>query len=516
MARTKMTPERYEGIKELLDLGVSVREIERTKECTRRTVRGIRDGLIPHPSTPKTIAGPVWASQVDWDEVFKELLEGHPLKFIWADVAENMIGYKGFWKQFHKRFPQYKQASVVHRIFEPGERCEVDYAGQKLEWIDIKTGAVHEVPVFIGALGFSQLFFATAKANAKSPNFLECHNEMYKAFGGVPKVTVPDCLKTGVIKCNLYDPDLNPSYADMARHFGTAIVPARPRRPKDKAIVEGAVKLIMRYFNWKYRRHTFTSLKEINEALREVAAIINKKLHSRFKVSRLERWDQTEKKALLNLPSQPYEYSEWKTVKLHPDSHVQVENNYYSAPHIYRGLSLKAKLTSKHIEIFKDLSRVAIHRRYHGNKGKRVSELHHLPPNAQAYHEATPQNLLSQSKFLSVELYNLIDELFEKDTVGEIRRVQGLIATARREVNLIGGEKAKVNIKSAIKTMRLFNKIRVPYFKEQLGKSRVMAIPQSTPIQRLNGNPMLRHTGKPDLKLLTIEPKGGNENVNPN
>jgi len=444
-----MTPERYQQIKRLLKLGLSLREIERAKNCTRRTIRGIRDGTIPDPAIPKVLPGPVWASQVNWKEVSDELADGHPLKFIWEEVAEDKVGYIGFWKQFQKKFPQYKQASSVHRIFEAGERCEVDYAGQKVEWVDIKSGVVHEVPVFIGALGCSQLLFATAKPNAKSPNFLECHNEMYRYFGGVPKVTVPDCLKTGVIKCNLYDPDLNPSYEEMSKHFGTAIVPARPRRPKDKAIVEGAVKLVMRYFNWRFRKQTFTSLKEINEALREAVDTINHRPHSRFKVSRRQRWEEVERPALSELPSQPYEYSQWKTCKLHPDSHLAVENNLYSAPYIYRGLALKVKITAKYVEVFKDLKRVARHRRYNGNNGRRVTENSHLPDNARAYHEATPQSLLSQAKFLSVDLYDLLNELFKESAMAHLRRSQGLISAARKEINSIGHDAARVNIKKS-------------------------------------------------------------------
>jgi len=511
-----MTPERYQEIKRLLELKLSLRAIERTKGCTRRTIRGIRDGQILDPSIPKKIPGPIWVSQVDWDEVTKELKKGHPLSFIWDEVAKDKVGYIGFWKQFHKKFPQYKQASVVHRVFEPGDRCEVDYAGQKAEWIDIKTGIIHEVPVFIGALGCSQLFFATAKPNAKSPNFLECHNEMYKYFGGVPKITVPDCLKTGVIKCNIYDPDLNASYEDMSKHYETAIVPARPRRPKDKAIVEGAVKLVMRYFNWRFRKTTFTSLKEVNEALKVAVNIINQKPHSRFKVSRYQRWNDLELPALGKLPSQPYEYSQWKICKLHPDSHLSVENNFYSAPHIYRGLSLKVKITVNKIEIFKELNRVALHKKYNGNNGKRITELSHLPDNAKAYHEATPQNLLSQSKFLSIDLYNFVDELFKESSIAHLRRVQGLIAASRKEINVTGHELAKECIKKSIESMKRFNKNRVPYFKDQLKNNRNIIPTQYNSIKRKGGNPMLRHTTPSKLKLITNPPKGERENVSTN
>ncbi|MHC4622128.1 MAG: IS21 family transposase [Planctomycetota bacterium] len=384
MARKVMTMERYQEIQRLLALKVSIRDIARSMKCARRTIREIRDGLKVQPGLPVSIPGPVWAAQIDWQEVMSEMLAGHPLKYIWEEKAHEKVSYVNFWKQFHRQFPGYKKATVVHRLFEAGERCEVDYAGKTLDWIDLKTGQVHEAVVFVGALGFSQLIFAYAQENAQSRNFLACHNKMYTYFGGVPKVTVPDCLKQGVSKCRIYDPDINRSYQDMAEHFQTAIVPARPRHPKDKAIVEGTVKLVMRYFKWRYRKHTFTSIQEINHALADVIERLNNKVHSRFKISRWERWRNTEKEKLLPLPTTPYEYIEWKDAKLHPDSHISVQHCCYSAPHIHRGKILKVKLTDRFVEIFCGLERVALHPRCRKKAGHHHTNIEHLPPNARA------------------------------------------------------------------------------------------------------------------------------------
>lgn len=506
MARSKMTQERYVEIKRMLELGISVREIMRTKRATRRTIRQIRDGNFKSPSEPKELVGPIWTNQVQWEEILKEVLEGHPIKYIWSERAEDIIGYKAFLDQFHRRFPQYKQTTVVHRIFAPGERCEVDYAGGSIEWINIRTGEVHEAPIFVGALGCSQLIFACAREDAKSPHFIDCHVKMYEYFGGVPKVTVPDCLKTGVIKPHLYDPDLNPSYADMAGYYNTAIVPARTRRPKDKAIVEGAVKIVMRYFRWKYRGKSFNSIQEINEALCEVMGVINQKCHSRFKVSRQQRWTELEKPSLSPLPDTPYEYTETKTATVHPDSHILVSTNYYSVPHIYRGLKLKVKISAKQVKVFKDLECIAVHRRHGRNEGIFVTEMSHLPPNARAYLEATPQSLLSQARFLSPALYNLVDEMFGENALGELRRVQGLIRETRKEINLIGHEKAKLVVQKAVESMRLYNKIRVPYFKDLLCRFRKEAFSKpSLSIERKPGNPMLRHS---HLKSVPTKNKG--------
>ena len=370
----------------------------------------------------------------------------------------------------------------------------MDYAGDMIEWLDLRTGEIREAPVFVGVLGFSQLLFAWASDDMKSRNWLSAHRRMYEAFQGVPHVTVPDCLKQGVTKCHLYDPDLNPSYSELAAHYQTAVVPARPMHPKDKAIVEGAVKILMRYFKWLYRRHTFVSLAEINRALSEVVARINRKPHTRFRISRLERWEKAERAVLKPLPAAGFEAQEWKSVKLHADSYISVESAYYTAPHIHRGKTLRVKMTETHVEIFLNADRLAIHPRDRHRCGNRVTNPDHLPPNAKAYHEATPQNLLSQSRFIHADLHALVDELFNQDTIGNIRRVQGFIRTCVNEINDTSPALAHPRIKTAVEAMRRFNKFRVAYFQEVLKNLRKKAAqPEGREITRLPNNPMLRY-----------------------
>ncbi len=495
MARKEMTVKRYQEIRRLLDLEISVRQISKAMKCTRRTVRQVRNGELADPGKEKVIEGPLWALEVGWDTVMKEVIAGHPLKLIWEDMAKEKVTYVNFWKQFHRRFPEYGQETVVHRFFEPAERCEVDYAGDTIEWVDLQKGVTREANVFVGALGFSQFIFAYATADMKSPRFLESHNKMFSSFGGVPKIVVPDCLKQGVAKAHLYDPDINEAYGDLARHFGTAIVPARPAHPKDKAIIEGVVRIVMRQFRWIYRGHTFVSLAEINTALRAVVDELNHKPHTRFKVSRYDRWQQYERPKLKPLPPFPFEVIEWKEAKLHPDSHIFMDGTYYSAPHAYRGNTLKVKLTPSHVEIFNQLERIAVHPRCKNHQGKFISDPPHLPPNARAYHEATPQNILAQAKNLSTELHQLLDELFRDSTIAHLRRAQGFVREARKEINALGYSQARGHIQRAIEAMTLYNKIRVPYFRELLNRFRMEQIDSQDSIQRKPNNEMLRYTG---------------------
>jgi len=494
MARRILTVDRYEEIKRRLAEGRGVREIARALGCSRGLVREIRSGLKGSPQAPKPLRDPLWMAQLDWPAIIHDLGLGHPLKFLWEERAQQLTTYSNFWKQFYRKFPQYREASVTAREFAPGERVEVDYAGDPIEWIEVKSGEIRRAWVFVAALGYSQLLYARAAEDMKSRNWLGCHRRMFAYYGGVPHVTVPDCLKQGVLKCHLYDPDLNPGYAELAAQYATAVVPARPDHPRDKAIVEGLVKILMRYMRFRYRRHRFTSLAQINQALADSIERINERRHSRFGVSRRERFETAEKAALKPLPLVD-DVGEWKEAKLHADCYLYLDGDYYSAPHIHRHKKLRVKLTENQVEIFLHLERVAIHPRCRCKNGRRIKIDAHFPPATQAYYEATPQKLLSQSRFIHAELNRLFVELFNADVYGNIRRCQGLISRCTKEINLSGHELASEHIAAAIATLRHHNRIRVPYFKALLDQMRKAANPPQAgrQIVRRPGNPMLRY-----------------------
>jgi transposase len=465
-----------------------------------------------------TSADPLWMSQLEWPVIIHELGLGHPMKFIWEERAKALITYPNFWKQFYRKFPQYREATITAREFEPGERFEVDYAGDPIEWYEIKTGQIHKAYVFVSGLGFSQLLFAWAAEDMKSRNWLGCHRRMFAYYGGVSHVTVPDCLKTGVVKCHLYDPDLNEDYAYLGAHFSTAIVPARVRKPRDKAICEGLVKILSRYFRFRFRRSRFTSIAEINRALMVCVERINEQTHRRFGVSRRERFEKIERGALKALPSVEYDGGEWKSAKLHPDCYVAVDGDYYSAPHIHRHKKLRIKLTEHHVEIFLNLERLAIHPRCRQKVGQRIRILEHFPANSTAFYEATPQKLLSQSRFIHPDLNTLFLELFNADVYAHIRRAQGLVSACTKEISRSGHTLASEHIGTAIATMRRYNRIRTPYFQELLKQARQQSMnPQPTrDIVRRPGNPFLRYVGGAALQATdepSILPTAAQENL---
>jgi hypothetical protein len=314
-------------------------------------------------------------------------------------------------------------------------------------------------------------------------------------------------LKQGVLKCHRYDPDLNPAYAALAAHYATAVVPARPAHPRDKAIVEGLVKILMRYLRFRYRHHPFTSLAELNRALTECVQRINERRHRRFGVSRRERFEQIERAALKPLPAADFDDAEWKDAKLHPDCYVVVEATYYSAPHIHRGKRLRVRLTANQVELFLNGERLAVHARDRSRTGRRVRIDAHFPQNSVAYYEATPQQLLSQSRFIHADFHQLVVELFNADVYGHLRRVQGLLRSAAKHLHAVGHDVAVPQIVAAIAEMRRHGRVRVPLFVELLARpTRATSVVEGErDIVRRPGNPLLRYAAPTDPVPSTQE-----------
>lgn len=501
MARRVWTVARIEEIQRLIAGGLSDRQIARTLRCRRSRVREIRGlgkslGEAFQLAPPPEPSDPPWVLQLEWSSILSEIKRGFEIKRIWEErVGSSVTSYSNFWKYLSKCYAYLLKETVTLREFDPGAYCEVDWAGDTVPWWDSK-GQKHEAHVFIGNLCYSQLIFAWAASDERKHHWLLAHQKLYAFLGGVPRVTVPDNLKTGVSKAHLYDPDLNPTYTELARHYQTAIIPARVKRPKDKALVENAVGMVMRLFRWTYRNHRFHSLTEVVEAFNWVCERINAKTHTRFKVSRRQRFESLEKHHLKPLPSTPFEEMEWKAATVHPDCTIVLDSVGYSVPHIHRGKQVRVKLTAHQVEVFVNLERVALHPRHRSHKGVRIIEPSHLPANSQAYREATPQNILCQARFLSPSLHAFLDELFSQDTLVHLRRAQGFIRHAREEVHRFGKEAAEPRIAEAIHQMQRFEKIKVSFFAETLQRLRhqhTQFIRASVrEIQRMPGNPMLR------------------------
>jgi hypothetical protein len=380
-------------------------------------------------------------------------------------------GGSGTSVQFSLPSKNSKECTEVMSEFAPGDRCEVTYADDKIEWLDTKTEQIHHAHVFIGVLGFSQLIFATASDDNGDPNFVQAHRKMFDMFGGVPVATVCTCLDQTRIKTRRY-PDMNPGYAEIAAHYMTTVVPATPGHSKDRALVDRAERITMRAFHFIYRRHTFTSIAEINYALLHVVDQINRKNCPHSRTSRLEHWAVTEKHALKPPPAVAFEAVEWKLARVHPDCTVSLESAYYSVPHQHQGKKVRIKLSSSHVEIFVDNDCVALHERDFARRAIRHVIPEHLPSNANAYQETTPQKLLAQARFVTESLHSVIENLFAKDTLGNLRRAERLIRRAQIEIRDCGRENAEPRLHDAIGQMRQFDNFRVHYFESTLQQLR--------------------------------------------
>lgn len=493
-----------EHIKQLLREGLSDRQIAKIVHCRRtlvKSLRGLNEGQVDE--TLKNIGlaihvlPPEWSAHVNFTEVVALIKKGFEIKRIWENSAAALTTYSNFWKYLSKNFPELLRGTITLRNFTPGSQCEVDWAGDKIQWYDLN-GKNHDAHVFVGILCFSQLVFVYATRDEKQVSFIDAHERFFKFLDGTTAVTVSDNLKTGIRTPDRYDAEINPVYQEFATHYNTAVVPAGVYKPKHKALVEGAVGIVMRYFKWCYRGYRFRSITEINDALKKVTSKINEREHSRFKMSRLSRYLTLEKAHLRPLPVLAFEQIEWKTATVHQDNTVEVDAAYYSVPHILRGKLLRIKLTQNQIEIFSELARVALHARDRNRFGNRVIDTNHMPENSRAYLETTPQNILSQARFISAELHSLIDELFKLDALGHLRRALGLVRYARSEIEKYGRVEAEPRIREAVAHMVRFNQMRTRVFKETIERLRQNHQLSQTKIDReiirIPGNPMLRKT----------------------
>ena len=277
-----------------------------------------------------------------------------------------------------------------------GEKVFVDYAGQTAEVIDPKTGEVHAVQIFVATLGASSYSYAEASWTQSLPDWIGAHARAFAYFGGVPAQIVPDNLKAGVVKASIYDPEINRTYADMARHYGTAIVPARPYKPRDKAKVEVAVQIVERWILARLRKRRFFSLAELNQAMAELLEDLNARVTRHLGASRRQLFEELDQPALRPLPAEPYQYAEWKQRRAGLDYHVEVAKHYYSVPHALAKEKLWARITERSVEVFHKGKRVAAHLRASGNR-RHTTVPEHMPSSHRRHAGWTHERICNQA-----------------------------------------------------------------------------------------------------------------------
>ena len=331
----------------------------------------LSDGDLERLLFPRTV-GDVGGSypQPDWAYTHGELRrKGVTLSLLWEEyraVHPNGYGYSRFCELYTRW--EGKLSPVMRQRHPAGERLFVDYAGATMDVVCPRTGEVRTAQLFVATLGASSYTYVEASWTQSLPDWISSHIRAFGFFGGVPAQVVPDNLKAGVTKACFYEPAINRTYGDMAAHYDTAIVPARPRKPKDKAKVEGAVLLVERWILARLRNQRFFSLDELNAAIRPLMERLNGKVTRHLGASRRDLFETLDRPALKSLPVEPYVYAEWKECRVGLDYHVDVGRHYYSVPHQLLQQKLWVRITARTIEVYFKGQRVAAHQRTSGNR----------------------------------------------------------------------------------------------------------------------------------------------------
>jgi len=329
----------------------------------------------------------------DYPTIHRELQsrKSVTLHLLWQEYREqDPDGYQYSWFCQHYREWAGRLDVVMRHEHRAGEKMFVDYAGQTVEIIDRETGEVHPAQIFVAVLGASNYTFAEASLSQQLDDWIMSHVRAFSFFGGVPEVVIPDNLKSGVHKSCRYEPELNPTYQDLACHYRTVVLPARSRKPRDKAKVEAGVLLVERWILARLRHHTFFSLAELNREIRRLLQILNNKPFKKLPGSRQSRFDELEKSALRPLPATPYELAHWKKAMVHLDYHVEVEGHYYSVPYTLVKKQVDIRSTTGTVECFYRGQRIASHMRDHA-RGRHTTLREHMPAKHRKYAEWSPE-----------------------------------------------------------------------------------------------------------------------------
>lgn len=321
----------------------------------------------------------------DFEHVHRELgRSGVTLLLLWNEYVagcrgSDQVPYQySFFNEQYRRWVRSTGATMRIRR-DPGEQVEVDWAGDPMTFVDPLTGELVRAWLFVAALSFSAYTYVEAFTDMKLDSWVEAHVHAFEAFGGAARLLVPDNLRTGVSRADRYEPALNPAYAQLAEHYGTAVVPARVKRPRDKAVVEGSVRFVANQVAAVLRDRRFVGLVELNEAIFDEVAEINARGFQKREDSRQVVFERDEKPLLAALPATRFELAELRKAKAGPNYHVQVDSNFYSVPSTLIGHSLDVRLTTRTVEVFDGLERVASHTRLIGVRGRYATVPGHMP-----------------------------------------------------------------------------------------------------------------------------------------
>lgn len=396
----------HKEILRLKSLGLSNAEVASACGCGRNTVtrtlqraknallswdeaKQLPSNVVTERLFPESQNRPVYRMP-DYEQVHKEMQKsGVTLSLLWVEYCEQCraageLPYQS--TQFNKYYADYvhKTKATMHLNHKPGETMQVDWAGDTMGIVDTDTGELIPAYLFVSVLPYSGYAYAEACLDEKQEAWINAHVNAYRFYSGVTRILVPDNLKTGVIKNTKNETVLNRSYREMAEHYGTAVIPARPRTPKDKAFVEGSVGVVSTWIIAALRNRQFFSLAELNEAVSEKLYEFNRKPFQKKEGSRAAAFEE-EKPFLLPLPAVPFELAMWKVATVQYNYHISVDKQNYSVPYEYIKQKVDVRLTSHTVEVFFEGNRIASHPRLYGRPNQYSTLEMHMPPDHQKY-----------------------------------------------------------------------------------------------------------------------------------
>lgn len=362
--------------------------------------------LYPRPSAMPALQRPV----VDWSQVHQELKgKGVTLQLLWEEYKAREprgYGYSRYCELYHQWRGQADR--TMRQVHVAGEKLFVDYCGQTVAVIDAETGESREAQVFVAVWGASNYTYAEATWSQSLPDWIGSHVRAFEFSGGLPEAVVPDNLRSGVSKTCRYEPELNPTYQDLATHYGVAVLPARVRKPRDKAKVEVGVQVVERWILARLRHQRFFSLSQLNRAIGELLIRLNERPFRKLPGSRRSQFESLERPVLRPLPVERFTYAEWKKARVNVDYHVEVEGHYYSVPYQLVGQSLDVRISAKTVECFARSKRVASHVRSL-RRAAHTTQAEHMPRAHRDYAQWTPQRLVRWAQQTGPSVAGLIE-----------------------------------------------------------------------------------------------------------
>lgn len=445
-----------------------IKEILRLHHEAKLSCRGIAQalnisyGTVVNYLKRATSADLGWPVPDDLDErdlarlLFPTQTRTGQRRFIEPDfvAAQQALKTKGvtkllLWQEYRQQVPDdgYSYAQYCHRfkcwqgqqqrsmrqVHRAGEKMFVDYCGPTMAVVNPDTGELRQAQIFVAVLGASNYTFACASWSQNKADWLQAHVKAFEFFGGVPELVVPDNLKSAVTKTHRYEPDINPSYQQLAAHYQVAIVPARPYKPKDKAKAEVAVQIVERWIMARLRHQSFFTLASLNQAIAVLLEDLNQRSFKKLPGSRKSQFEQLDKPVLRRLPANPYLYAEIKQARVHIDYHVEYDKHYYSVPHHLVKQVVEVQASDNTVAIYHHGKRLASHPRSY-RQGHHTTCTEHMPQSHRAMQEWSPERFLRWAADIGVETREVVQHLLQEKRHSEqsYRRILALLSNAKK------------------------------------------------------------------------------------